>query len=240
MSCIVDARDLRFAYEPGREVLRGVDFQLHRGESVAVFGRNGSGKTTFLLHLNGILRGEGHLRVCDLPVTRANLPLIRRKIGFLFQDPEDQLFRPTVLEDVCFGPLREGLARAEAEQRARRALAAVGIKDGLERAPYHLSSGEKQRVALAGILAVEPEVLILDEPTTHLDPPARRALLELLRGLPQAKLIVTHDAPFARALCPRAVFFEQGRIVADGPCADIIRRFGWDLESPTETSPAPR
>jgi len=240
VSCVVDARDLRFAYEPGREVLRGVDFQLHRGESVAVFGRNGSGKTTFLLHLNGILRGEGHLRVCDLPVTRANLPLIRRKIGFLFQDPEDQLFRPTVLEDVCFGPLRAGLSHAEAEQRARRALAAVGVEDGLDRAPYHLSSGEKQRVALAGILAVEPEVLILDEPTTHLDPPARRALLELLRGLPQAKLIVTHDAPFARALCPRAVFFEQGRIVADGPCADVIRRFGWDLESPPETSPAPR
>ncbi|MGC8759622.1 MAG: energy-coupling factor ABC transporter ATP-binding protein [Bryobacteraceae bacterium] len=239
MSCIVDARGIRFSYEPGRDVLRGVDFQLHRGESVAIFGRNGSGKTTFLLHLNGILRGEGHLRVCDLPVTRANLPVIRRKIGFLFQDPEDQLFRPTVLEDVCFGPLQAGLSRAEAEQRARRALSAVGIEEGLDRAPYHLSSGEKQRVALAGILAVEPEVLILDEPTTHLDPPARRALLELLRGLPQAKLIVTHDAPFARALCPRAVFFEQGRIVADGPCADIIRRFGWDLESPTETSPVP-
>lgn len=239
MSCIVDARGIRFSYEPGRDVLRGVDFQLHRGESVAVFGRNGSGKTTFLLHLNGILRGEGHLRVCDLPVTRANLPVIRRRIGFLFQDPEDQLFRPTVLEDVCFGPLQAGLSRAEAEQRARRALSAVGIEEGLDRAPYHLSSGEKQRVALAGILAVEPEVLILDEPTTHLDPPARRALLELLRGLPQAKLIVTHDAPFARALCPRAVFFEQGRIVADGPCADIIRRFGWDLESPTETSPVP-
>ncbi|MCX7603175.1 MAG: energy-coupling factor ABC transporter ATP-binding protein, partial [Bryobacteraceae bacterium] len=119
-------------------------------------------------------------------------------------------------------------------------LAAVGIEEGLDRAPYHLSSGEKQRVALAGILAVEPEVLILDEPTTHLDPPARRALLELLRTLPQAKLIATHDAAFARALCPRAVFFEHGRIVADGPCAEIIRRFGWDLESPPETSPAPR
>ncbi|MCS7041420.1 MAG: energy-coupling factor ABC transporter ATP-binding protein [Bryobacteraceae bacterium] len=240
MSCIVDARGLRFSYEPGREVLCGVDFHLHRGESVALFGRNGSGKTTFLLHLNGVLRGEGALRVCDLPVEPKHLPLIRRKIGFLFQDPEDQLFRPTVLEDVAFGPLRAGLPRAEAELRARRALAAVGIEEGLDRAPYHLSSGEKQRVALAGILAVEPEVLILDEPTTHLDPPARRALLELLRTLPQAKLIATHDAAFARALCPRAVFFEHGRIVADGPCTEIIRRFGWDLESPPETSPAPR
>lgn len=240
MSCIVDARGLRFSYEPGREVLRGVDFRLHRGESVALLGRNGSGKTTFLLHLNGVLRGEGQLRVCDLPAEPKHLPLIRRKIGFLFQDPEDQLFRPTILEDVAFGPLQAGLPRAEAEQRARRALAAVGIEEGLDRAPYYLSSGEKQRVALAGILAVDPEVLILDEPTTHLDPPARRALIALLRGLPQAKLIATHDAAFARALCPRAVFFEHGRIVADGPCEEIIRRFGWDLESPPETSPAPR
>lgn len=240
MSCIVNARGLRFAYEPGKEVLCGVDFQLHRGETVAVFGRNGSGKTTFLLHLNGILRGEGHLRVCDLPVEPPHLSLIRRKIGFLFQDPEDQLFRPTILEDVAFGPLQAGLPRPQAEDRARRALAAVGIEAGLDRAPYHLSSGEKQRVALAGILAVEPEVLILDEPTTHLDPPARRALLGLLRTLPQAKLIVTHDAAFARALCPRAVFFEQGRIVADGSCEEIIRRFDWDLESPRGTSPAPR
>jgi len=240
MSCIVHARGLRFSYQPGREILRGVDFQLHRGENVAVFGRNGSGKTTFLLHLNGILRGEGHLRVCDLPLDPSHLQLIRRKIGFLFQDPEDQLFRPTILDDVAFGPLQAGLSREEAERRARRALALVGIEQDLDRAPYHLSSGEKQRVALAGILAVEPEVLILDEPTTHLDPPARRALLELLKGLPQAKLVVTHDAAFARALCPRAVFFDHGRIVADGPIDDIIRRFDWDLGSLPQTSPAPR
>jgi cobalt/nickel transport system ATP-binding protein len=240
VSCIVHARGLRFSYQPGREILRGVDFQLHRGENVAVFGRNGSGKTTFLLHLNGILRGEGHLRVCDLPLDPPHLKVIRRKIGFLFQDPEDQLFRPTILDDAAFGPLQAGLARDEAERRARRALALVGIEEDLGRAPYHLSSGEKQRVALAGILAVEPEVLILDEPTTHLDPPARRALLELLKGLPQAKLVVTHDAAFARALCPRAVFFDHGRIVADGPIDDIIRRFDWDLGSPPETSPAPR
>jgi len=240
MSCIVHARGLRFSYQPGREILRGVDFQLHRGENVAVFGRNGSGKTTFLLHLNGILRGEGHLRVCDLPLDPPHLKVIRRKIGFLFQDPEDQLFRPTILDDAAFGPLQAGLSREEAERRARRALALVGIGEDLGRAPYHLSSGEKQRVALAGILAVEPEVLILDEPATHLDPPARRSLLELLRGLPQAKLVVTHDAAFARALCPRAVFFDHGRIVADGPIDGIIRRFDWDLGSPPETSPAPR
>ncbi|MEJ5370079.1 MAG: ABC transporter ATP-binding protein [Bryobacteraceae bacterium] len=240
MSCIVHAHGLRFSYQPGQEVLRGIDFQLHRGESVALFGPNGSGKTTFLLHLNGILRGEGELRVCDLPVSPPHLAQIRRKIGFLFQDPEDQLFRPSILEDVAFGPLLAGLPAEEAHQRARRALAAVGITEGLDRPPYRLSSGEKQRVALAGILAVEPEALVLDEPTTHLDPPARRALIELLRTLPQARLIATHDAAFARALCPRAVFLDHGRIAADGPTGEIIRRFGWDLDSPPETSPAPR
>ncbi len=229
MSCVVNARGLRFRYEDGTEALRGVDLHLHKGESVALLGPNGSGKTTFLLHLNGILRGDGDLRVCDLPVTAPHLTTIRRKVGFLFQDPEDQLFRPTLLEDVAFGPLQAGLPRPEAEERARRVLCQVGIGDGWDRPPYHLSGGEKQRVALAGILAVQPEVLILDEPTTHLDPPARRTLLDLLLTLPQAKLVVTHDTAFARALCPRAVFFESGRIAADGPIAQIIDRFAWEI-----------
>jgi cobalt/nickel transport system ATP-binding protein len=229
VSCVINARDLRFRYDNGTEALRGIDLHIHRGESVALLGPNGSGKTTFLLHLNGILRGQGNLRVCDLPVEPPHLTAIRRKVGFLFQDPEDQLFRPTVLEDVLFGPLQAGLPRAEAEARARQVLAQVGILDGYQRPPYHLSGGEKQRVALAGILAVQPEVLILDEPTTHLDPPARRNLLDLLATLPQAKLVVTHDTAFARALCARAVFFEQGRIAADGPTGDIIRRFQWEI-----------
>jgi cobalt/nickel transport system ATP-binding protein len=229
VSCVVHAHNLRFRYEDGTEALRGVDLHLHRGESVALLGPNGSGKTTFLLHLNGILRGEGDLRVCDLPVAPPHLTTIRRKVGFLFQDPEDQLFRPTLLEDVSFGCLQSGLPRADAEARARQVLQQVGIAAGHDRAPYHLSGGEKQRVALAGILAVEPEVLVLDEPTTHLDPPARRTLLDLLLTLPQAKLVVTHDTAFARALCPRAVFFEAGRIAADGPTPAVIARFGWEI-----------
>ncbi len=229
MSCIVEAAGIRFRYDSGFEALRGVDFRLCAGESVAVLGPNGSGKTTFLLHLNGILRGEGQLRVCGMDVEPRHFAAIRRKVGILFQDPEDQLFRPTVLEDVSFGPLQAGLSKASAETRAKQALAQVGIHDGWTRAPYHLSGGEKQRVALAGILAVQPEVLVLDEPTTHLDPPARRALLDLLATLPQAKMIVTHDTSFARALCPRAVFFESGRIAADGPAEEIIRRFRWEI-----------
>ena len=229
MSCVVNARGLRFRYPDGKEALQGVDFHLHKGENVALLGPNGSGKTTFLLHLNGILRGQGELRVCDLPVEPRHLTAIRRKVGFLFQDPEDQLFRPTILEDVCFGPLQSGLSLPQAEGRAREVLIQVGISDAWDRPPYHLSGGEKQRVALAGILAVQPEVLILDEPTTHLDPPARRALLDLLLTLPQAKLVVTHDTGFARALCPRAVFFQHGSVAADGPTAEIIQRFLWEI-----------
>ena len=229
MSCVVRARNLRFRYDSGYEALRGVDFHLHKGENVAILGPNGSGKTTFLLHLNGILRGEGDLAVCDTPLSQASLPAIRRQVGFLFQDPEDQLFRPSVLEDVCFGPLQAGRTRAEAEARARQMLEQVGVRDGWERPPHQLSGGEKQRVALAGILAVDPAVLVLDEPTTHLDPPARRHLLELLKSLPQAKVVVTHDTAFARALCERAVFFEAGRIVADGPISDIVNRFSWEI-----------
>ncbi|QOY85762.1 energy-coupling factor ABC transporter ATP-binding protein [Paludibaculum fermentans] len=229
MNPVIEARGLRFHYDSGFEALRGVDFRLEAGQNVALLGPNGSGKTTFLLHLNGVLQGEGELHVCGLPVEPRHYVAIRRKVGFLFQDPEDQLFLPSILEDVCFGPLQSGLTQAEAEARAKQVLEQVGIRAGWERPPYHLSGGEKQRVALAGILAVEPEILILDEPTTHLDPPARRHLLELLQSLPQAKLVVTHDTAFAKALCPQAAFFEGGRVQAQGSTAEIAARFHWDL-----------
>lgn len=228
MKPVVEVRGLRFQYDTGFEALRGVDFQLQAGESVAVLGPNGSGKTTFLLHLNGILRGEGELRICGLPPESRHLREIRRKVGFLFQDPEDQLFRATVLDDVCFGPLQAGLCRSDAEARASQALRQVGFLEGWARPPYQLSGGEKQRVALAGILAVDPEILVLDEPTTHLDPPARRHLAELLAALPQAKIVVTHDTTFARSLCKRAIFFESGRVVTDAAVADVIRLHGWE------------
>jgi cobalt/nickel transport system ATP-binding protein len=228
MSAVIEVRGLRFRYDGGSEALAGVDFSMQPGESVALLGRNGSGKTTFLLHLNGILRGEGEVRVCGMTVEPRNFTSIRRKIGFLFQDPEDQLFLPTLLEDVSFGLRRAGWEETAARGRAVEILEQVGVTEGLERAPYRLSGGEKQRVALAGILAVQPEVLALDEPTTHLDPPARAHLLELLATLPQSRLVATHDSNFARALCGRAVFFEKGRIIADGPVDEIIRRFGWN------------
>lgn len=227
MTPLIDARNLRFRYDDGTLALDGVDFQLYERETVALFGGNGSGKTTFVLHLVGLLRGSGQITVCGLPVNQENLPRIRAKVGILFQDPDEQLFLPSVLEDVAFGPANLGYAREEAVARARRALASVGMEHAQDRAPYHLSAGEKRRVALAGVLAMSPEILVLDEPTTYLDPPAQRDLVRLLQELPQAKILVTHDVAFARALANRAVFFEKGKIVAYGTIDELTERFLW-------------
>jgi energy-coupling factor transporter ATP-binding protein EcfA2 len=195
---------------------------------VALLGANGSGKTTFVLHLNGLLDGPGSVEVCGLPVNKQTLPQIRAKVGLVFQESDEQLFMPTVLEDVAFGPVNLGIPPDEAASQARAALEGVGMGGALHKAPYHLSSGEKRRVALAGVLVMRPEVLVLDEPTTSLDPPGQRDLVRLLRGLPQAKVLVTHDVEFARGLATRAVFFERGRVVGEGTVDEIIRRFDWD------------
>lgn len=226
---LIEVRGLRFRYDDGTEALRGIDFRLERGETVALLGANGSGKTTFVLHLNGLLRGEGAVAVCGLPVEKSNLAFVRRKIGLVFQDSESQLFMPSVLEDVAFGPLNHGLTPAAAAAKARAALETVGMAGAANRAPYHLSAGEKKRVAIAGILAMDPEILVLDEPTTFLDPPGQRALAELLARLPQAKILVTHDVTFAHAMCSRAVFFQEGKIAAEGAVDDLVRRFEWGL-----------
>jgi cobalt/nickel transport system ATP-binding protein len=230
LSAVIEVNALTYRYEDGTEALRGVDFQLAAGECVAVLGANGSGKTTFVLHLNGLLTAEaGSVRVCGMDMNKANLAAIRQRVGLVFQDSDEQLFMPTVIEDVMFGPLNQGLNPEQAEARARVALDQTGISKLAGRAPYHLSSGEKRRAALAGILAMDPEVLVLDEPTTFLDPPGQRDLRDLLKALPQAKLIVTHDIPFARALASRAVFFEEGRIGAEGTVDTMVRRFEWEF-----------
>ena len=231
MTRVIDVRGLRYRYPDGTQALDGVDFHLDEGECVALFGANGSGKTTFALHLNGLLDGEGFVEVCGLRVDagsgRRALAEVRAKVGMVFQDSDEQLFLPTVLEDVAFGPANLGLAPAQAAERARDALRQVGMAEALGKAPYHLSSGEKRRVALAGVLAMQPEVLVLDEPTTSLDPPGQRDLTALLRELPQAKLLVTHDVDFARALAARAVFFDHGRVAGEGTVEEIVTRFRW-------------
>ncbi|MCZ2148084.1 MAG: energy-coupling factor ABC transporter ATP-binding protein [Bryobacterales bacterium] len=229
MTPLIDARKVRYRYADGTLALDGVDFQLFERETVALLGPNGSGKTTFVLHLTGLLHGEGIIRVCDLAMSKKNLPKIRARIGMVFQDSEEQLFLPTVLEDVAFGPRNLGLSPEEATRRAKLALEQTGMEEAAARAPYHLSAGEKRRVALAGVLAMSPEILVLDEPTTFLDPPAERDLVRLLRELPQAKILVTHDIPFARALATRAVFFEKGKIAGHGSIDDVVRRFQWEI-----------
>jgi len=229
VSPLIEVRGLSYRYEDGTLALNGVDFRMEPGESVALLGPNGSGKTTFVLHLNGLLRGEGSIQVCGLPVEKPNLPAIRRKLGVVFQDSDNQLFMPTVVEDVAFGLLNLGMENEAALSKARAALETVAMSAAESKAPYHLSAGEKKRVAIAGVLAMEPEILVLDEPTTFLDPPGHRSLAELLAQLPQSKIVITHDSRLAAALCKRAVFFERGQIAAEGPVDSIVARFGWDV-----------
>jgi cobalt/nickel transport system ATP-binding protein len=225
---LVRIRGLKFRYDDGTDALRGIDFDLLPGETVALLGPNGSGKTTFLLHLNGLLRGDGEVMVCGLPVNSKTTAVLRRKVGFLFQDPDEQMFLPTVMEDVLFGPIQQGKSPHEARHLAEDALQHVGLVTGWEKPPYHLSAGEKRRAALAGVLAMQPELLVMDEPTTHLDPPARRQLIALFQSLPQAKIVVTHDIPFAKALATRAAYFDAGLILGQGPVDEVIRRFDWE------------
>ncbi len=224
---LIDVRNLTFRYPDGTQALRDVSFVLRPSETVAIFGANGSGKTTFLNHLVGLLAGDGHVAVCGMAVNKSNLPAIRQRVGMLFQDPDDQIFMPTIEQDVAFGPLNMGLDPAAVKERVDRCLALVGLNGQRSKPPHHLSAGERRRAALAGILATEPEILLLDEPATFLDPPARKALVSTLQSLAQAKIVVTHEVPLARALADRAVFFAEGRIVAEGSVIELADRFDW-------------
>jgi cobalt/nickel transport system ATP-binding protein len=217
---------LHFSYPDGREALRGVDLTLARGERVALLGPNGAGKTTLVLHLNGILHGgPGRVEISGLPVTPGDRPAIaeiRRRVGVVFQDPDDQLFMPSVAEDVAFGPANSGVRGTELDRRVDEALAAVGMSAHRDQVPHHLSFGQRRRVAVATVLAMRPEILVLDEPSSNLDPASRRELAEILESLPVTVLMVTHDLPYALELCPRAVILDDGAIVADGPTVDLL------------------
>lgn len=224
---MIEVKDLSYEYAESGLVLRGVDYSQRAGESVALLGANGSGKTTFALHLNGILQGQGEVRVGGIRVENATLEQVRRKVGFVFQSAENQLFLPTVLEDVMFGLLNQGVEVDEAKRRAGEMIESMHLGAYAGRNPFHLSAGEKRRAALAGVLVMQPEVLILDEPTTFLDPPGIRELAVMLNREEMSKLIITHDSQFALATTTRAVFFEKGRIVAEGPTREIMDRFDW-------------
>jgi cobalt/nickel transport system ATP-binding protein len=219
----LDVAGLTYAYPDGHRALHGVDLRVGPGERVALLGPNGAGKTTLVLHLKGILRaGAGHVAVGGLPVAPSNLKEIRRRVGVVFQDPDDQLFMPTVGDDVAFGPANFGVTGAALRERVDAALAAVDMLAYRDRSPLHLSGGQRRRVAVATVLAMEPEILVLDEPSSNLDPASRRELADIIRSLDVTVLLVTHDLPYALELCPRSVILSDGVVVADGPTADIL------------------
>jgi len=226
MSAAIEVRDLHFRYHDGPAALRGVSFSIAGGECVGLIGPNGAGKSTLLLHLNGLLpespAGDCAVLVGGRSLTRESLPEVRRRVGLLFQDPNDQLFCPTVFEDVAFGPQQFGLRGPEIRERVARALAQAGIPGFEERAPHHLSVGEKRRVCLAGVLACDPSILVLDEPTSSLDPKGRREIKALLRQIPITKLIATHDLELVVELCARVIVLDGGRIVAEGPTVELL------------------
>ncbi|MEV7968462.1 ABC transporter ATP-binding protein [Sphaerisporangium sp. NPDC088356] len=215
--------ELAYAYPDGTQALFGVDLTIGSGERVALLGPNGAGKTTLVMHLNGILTaGHGLVEVAGLPVRKDTLKEIRRRVGLVFQDPDDQLFMPTVREDVAFGPANLGMRGPELERRVRDALEQVGLPEVIDRPPHHLSFGQRRRVAVATVLAMRPEILVLDEPSSNLDPASRRELAEVLRSLDVTVLMVTHDLPYAMELCERSLILSGGVIAADGPTREIL------------------
>jgi cobalt/nickel transport system ATP-binding protein len=220
----IEIEHLSFSYPDGRQALRDVSLHIAPGEKVALVGPNGAGKSTLLLHLNGILRGHtGWVRVCGMEVNEQNLGRVRAAVGLVFQNPDDQLFSPTVFDDVAFGPIYQGLSPSEVEERVRAALQAVHMEGYTSRLSHHLSAGEKKRIAIATVLSMQPEVLALDEPTAGLDPRARRGLINLLRDLPLTMLVATHDLAMVRELLPRMIIMDEGRVVAEGPTEALIR-----------------
>ncbi len=218
----LEVHDLHFSYPDGHAALKGASLSIAPGEKVALVGPNGAGKSTLMLHLNGILQGQGEVRVAGMTMTKDNLGRVRAAVGLVFQDPDDQLFSPTVFDDVAFGPLHMGLPETEVRARVASALAAVNMENYTQRVSHHLSVGEKKRIAIATVLSMNPEILVLDEPSAGLDPRARRGLINLLRDLPQTMLVSTHDIRMVAELFPRTAVMAGGRVVADGPTPTIL------------------
>lgn len=219
----IELVDVSFSYPDGRRALDDINLVIHEQEKVALVGPNGAGKSTLLLHLNGILTGQGMVRIMGNALNHGNLGSVRSQVGLVFQHPDDQLFSPTVLEDVAFGPLHMNLDEEEVTRRVRWALAEVGMEGFERRMSHHLSLGEKKRIAIATVLAMRPAILALDEPSGELDPRARRGLIRLLGPLPQTMIVATHDIRLVDELLPRTVILDRGRVVADGPTKVLLR-----------------
>jgi cobalt/nickel transport system ATP-binding protein len=221
---IVEAKNLEFSYPDTTRALQGVSFRIRHGESVAIVGANGAGKSTLLLHLNGYLTPtSGQVRIGDFPLAKETLQEVRRTVGMVFQDPDDQLFMSTVYDDVAFGPLNLGLPMDEVQARVRTALATVGVLELQDRPSHRLSSGQKRRVAIATVLSMSPDILVMDEPSAGLDPWARRQLIELLKSFRHSKIIATHDLDMVLDICERTIIMNEGKIAADGPTAEIFQ-----------------
>lgn len=221
---LVEVNGLKYAYPDGNQALQGISFRITHGEAVGVVGANGAGKSTLLSHLVGaLIPQEGTVRIGDYPLTLQTLPLIRKTVGMIFQDPDDQLFMPTVGDDVAFGPLNLGLPADEVEKRVDEALALVGASHLRQRPPYKLSGGEKRAVSIATVLAMSPDILVMDEPSSALDPLGRRRLIGLLQSFRHTKIIATHDLDLVLDLCERTIILHQGEVLADGPTLELFQ-----------------
>ncbi len=218
-----EVHNVSFAYPDGTKALRGISCRMEAGEAVGLVGGNGAGKSTLLQHLNGgLMPSSGAVRIGGKPVTRDTLAEIRREVGMVFQDPDDQLFMPTVFDDVAFGPLNLELPADEVKTRVHAALERVGMPHLSGRPPHKLSGGEKRAVSIATILAVSPDIIVLDEPSSNLDPRGRRRLIQLLRGLEQTRIIATHDLEMVVEVCERVIVLDGGRMIVEGPVCDIL------------------
>ncbi len=222
---IIEIRKLNYTYPDGTKALDNINLDVFEGESIGIIGPNGAGKSTLLLHLNGILKDDSYIRILGLDMKNENLPQIRSKVGLVFQDPENQLFMPTVFDDISFGPINMGLAKNDVEASVNAALKEVDMLDYIRRLSYHLSFGEKKRVSIATVLSMKPEVLALDEPTSNLDPKARYELIELLKSIDKTKVIASHDLEMILEVCSRSIILDRGVIVSMGPTKEILSNF---------------
>lgn len=222
MKEIIKMSSLEYTYPDGTKALKGINLTILEGQSLGLIGPNGAGKSTLLLHLNGILQGRGKVEIMGLEITNKNLDFIRSKVGLIFQNPEDQLFMPTVFDDVAFGPINMELTKEEVVSSVSRALQEVDMLDSINRVSHHLSFGEKKRASLATVLAMKPEILVLDEPSSNSDPKARRYLIEVLRGISVTKIIAGHDLELILDVCNKVVVLDRGKIVANGDTKKIL------------------